>query len=109
MRKWGELPPLTRYAGAPPWGEPNRPLRLASQATCLAAARSRSGSESRLGFHSMPERRYATREWEAKVASLPAGGASPSPTMGNGDCAQTVLWEAVIREAPLGGSSAVRR
>ena len=36
------------------------PLRLALRATCLAAARSRSGSESRLGFHSTPSRRYAT-------------------------------------------------
>ena len=46
-------------------GRERRPLSTTSWSPCLAAARSRSGSESRLGFHSIPSRRYATREWEA--------------------------------------------
>ena len=36
-------------------------LSVSKAATCLAAARSRSGSDSHLGCHSIPSRRFATR------------------------------------------------
>ena len=41
------------------------PLSVTFRATCLAAARSRSGSDNHSDCHSRPSRRFATREWEA--------------------------------------------
>ena len=53
--------------GACAWEHFSRlcPLSVTFRDTCLAAARSRSGSDSRSGCHSTPSRRCATREWEA--------------------------------------------
>ena len=53
----------------------------------LAAARSRSGSESRLGFHSIPERRFATRYAGAPSRREPMGSLR-FRRWGNGVCAR---------------------
>ena len=45
-------------------------------ATCLAAARSRSGSDSRLGCHSIPSRRFTTRS-ERLALSVSKAATSP--------------------------------